>query len=330
MDKLKEERETAIHNDLQQSELVNTRLLKDVGIESVLGLLENCPIKKLKAGEILISAGQRNHTVYFLLSGRVQIHLKLHMQPIATLEAGETVGEISVIDGRVTTANVVAEVDSRVLELDEPTFWSLVDASAGVAQNLMYMLANRLRHGDSLISTGQEFQLEYARYTILDAVTGLHNRRWFDVMLSKQMNRCKQGDMCLSLLLVGIDYFKRYNTTHGRVSGDRALHTVAWTLRGSLRPGELMARYAGEKFVVLLPSTDVENARPPAERLSQAIGESKIHSLDRKLLPSISASIGIAQMTSEDTETSFVAVARRALRDAQKKGGNRVSFGPEG
>ena len=72
-----------------------------------------------------------------------------------------------------------------------------MDSSFGVAHNLLYILASRLRDGDSLISTGQQFQLQYARYTILDAGTGLHNRRWFDYLLSKQMKRCLQGDVDL-------------------------------------------------------------------------------------------------------------------------------------
>ena len=315
---------------LDQHELINTRLLKGVELGSVMGLLESCPVKKLKAEEILLYSGKKNHTAYFLLSGSLRVHLKLHMEPIARLEAGEVVGEISVIDGRLTTANVVADKDCRLLELDEPTFWSLVDSSSGVAHNLLYMLANRLRDGDSLISSGQQFQLEYARYTILDAVTGLNNRRWFDDVLTKQMKRCVQGGVDLSLMLLSIDYFQRYNTTHGRMAGDRALHAVAWTLRSSMRPGELMARYGGEEFAVLFPNTGVDQARRPAERVSLEVARSKVHSLDRKVLPSVSVSVGVAQMTSEDTNSSFVAAVRSALQDAQKMGGNRVSYFQDG
>ena len=130
---------------LDQRELVNTRLLKGVELESVIGLLESCPVRKLKAGEVLIYPEKKNHTVYFLLSGRLRVHLKLNLDPIAVLEAGEVVGEISVIDGQPTTANVVGDTDCRLLELDEATFWSLVDASSGVAHNLLYILATRLR-----------------------------------------------------------------------------------------------------------------------------------------------------------------------------------------
>ncbi|MDA2932815.1 GGDEF domain-containing protein [Acidobacteria bacterium AH-259-D05] len=309
---------------LDPRELENIRLLKDVELGSVLGLLEGCSVRKLKGGEVLIYAGKPNETVYLLLSGRLRVHLKLTMDPIAILEPGEIVGEISVIDGQPTTANVVAGRESRVLVLDKATFWSLTDASSAVAHNLLYMFASRLRQGDSIISTGQEFQREYARYTVLDAVTGLYNRRWFDGMLTQQVGRCKKGGVDLSLLLAGIDYFKRYHSLHGQVSSDRALYTVAWTLRANMRPGELMARYSGDEFVVVLPNTSAVIAKELGDRICNAVAKTKVYRLDRKPLPSVSISIGVAQMTSTDTPISFVSAAAKVLHDAQDLGGNRV------
>ena len=177
---------------LDRGELANTSLLKDVELGSVLGLLEDCPVKKLKAGEVLMYTGKQNDSVYVVLSGRLRVHLKLSLDPIAILEPGEVVGEISMIDGRLTTASVVADKDCRLLVLDKTTFWSLAEASFGVARNLLYILASRLRERDSLISIGQELQRQYARYTVLDSVTLLYNRRWFDTILVQQVERCKK------------------------------------------------------------------------------------------------------------------------------------------
>ena len=310
---------------LDQHELANTRLLKGVELESVLGLLEDCPVKKLAAREVLIYAGKPNHSVYLLLSGRLRVHLKLTLDPIALLEPGEVVGEISVIDNQPTTANVVADKDCRLLVLDKTTFWSLIETSSGVASNLLYMFASRLRSGDSLIATGQELKREYARYTVLDAVTGLYNRRWLDGMLARQVARCQKGGEALSLILLGIDYFKRYNNTYGQASGDRALYTVAWTLRANMHPGELIARFEREEFMVVLPDTAAEEAREIGERLCQEVAKVKVYSLDRKALPSVSISLGVTQMAHEDTPIALISAAERALHGAQERGRNRVS-----
>ena len=311
---------------LDSGELANTSLLKDVELGSVLGLLEDSPVKKLNAGEVLMYAGKENNSVYLVLSGRLRVHLKLNMDPIAILEPGEVVGEISMIDDRVTTASVMADKDCRLLVLDKSTFWSLVEGSCGVAHNLLHILASRLRERDSLISTGQELQRQYARYAVLDSVTLLYNRQWLDTILVQQVERCKKGGLSLSLLLVGIDHFKQYTQTHGHVSRERAVHSIAWSLRANTRPGELIARYGEEEFVVLLPNTEASAAQKLGELICRAIAKADVQSVDRRSLPSVFVSVGATQMTGEDTPTSFITAAKKALTDAQQRGGNRVSY----
>ena len=106
-------------------ELENMLLLKGAELESIQGLLETCSVQCLKKGEVLIHAGQPNHILYLLLSGRLRIHLELELNPIVVLEPGEIVGELSLIDGQLTSANVVADKDCRLLVLGEKALWSL-------------------------------------------------------------------------------------------------------------------------------------------------------------------------------------------------------------
>ena len=93
-------------------------LLRDVDFESIRGLLEDCPIQQVKRGEVLIHAEKPNQFLYFLVSGRLSIHLKLDLDAIAILEPGEVVGELSLIDRQLTSAYVVAEDDCSLLVLD--------------------------------------------------------------------------------------------------------------------------------------------------------------------------------------------------------------------
>ena len=132
-------------------ELEDVLLFKEVELESIQGILENCPITKFQKDKVVLSAGESNHSIHLLLSGQLRVQLELSLQPIARLKPGELVGEISVVDGQPTTAYVVADKDCRVLVLDESTLWSLFEASPRIAHNLLYIVVQRLRRGDALI-----------------------------------------------------------------------------------------------------------------------------------------------------------------------------------
>lgn len=301
---------------LEKSELENMHLFTGVEFESVIGLLGECPVNDLEEGDVLLHKGEGNHFLYVILSGHLRIHLELTMDPITVLGPGEVVGELSLIDGQPTSAYVVAQESCRLLALNEQTLWSLVEASHVVARNLLFVLSRRLRHGDSLILTNQQLQREYARYAVIDALTGLYNRRWLDNMLARQMERCKRGDWSLSLLLMDVDHFKTYNETHGQMAGDRALHTLAATLRESMRPGEMIARSGGDEFMAVLPELDAATANSLGKRVSRAVGEMKIYSLDQRSLPPVTITIGVAQMADQDTPKTLLAAADKDLSTA--------------
>ena len=312
-------------SSLKQSELERSHLFEGVEFGSIIGLLEDCPIRKLKQEDVLLNRGEGNHFLYLILSGRLRVHLELSVDPVTVLGPGEVVGELSLIDGQPTSAYVVADDGCRVLALNEKTLWSLVEASHIVARNLLFVLSRRLRHGDSIILTSQQLQREYAHYAVIDALTGLYNRRWLDTMMGRQMERSKKGGLLLCLLLMDVDYFRQYNRTHGNLTGDRALHTLASTLRESMRPGEMLARYGEDEFIALLPELDAATAQNLGERVRQAVARMKIYSLDRHPLPSVTITIGVAQMGQEDQEDTpetlidAVYVALSEARDSSRE-----------
>ncbi len=312
-------------DSLDKDKLESLLFLKGVDLESIRGLLEDCPVQQVKRGEVLIHAEKPNQFLYLLVSGSLRIHLKLELDSIAILEPGEVVGELSLIDRQLTSAYVVAEDDCSLLVLDEETLWSLVDASP-IARNLLFILARRLRHADSLILSSQESQRENERYAFIDGLTSLYDRRWFESMLAWQIIRFKRKPEPLSLLLIGIDDFKQYLDAHGPMAGDRVIHTVARTLLENMRQGEILARYEEAEFIALLLAADAPADEAVGERLREAVSEAKIYSFvsDDSPLPSVTISVGVAQLIPEDTLESFVAVARQALSDARQGGGNRV------
>jgi len=305
-------------NSWEREEIERGILFRDVELESVLGLLQDCPVHDLKDGDTLIHLGQTNNFMYLLLSGRLRIHLKLSADPIAKLAAGEIVGELSLIDGQLTSAYVVADESCRLLAINEKTLWSLIESTHVVARNLLLVLSRRMRHGNTLIMSAQQIERDYSHYPVFDAPTGLYNRHWVDMILGRQLDRCRKGEWPLSLLLLDIDHFSQYNNDHGRVAGDRVLHSVAGALRENMRPDEMIARYGDDEFIAVLPDIDASTAQALGERVGQAVAEMQIYSLEQQPLPSVTISTASIEMNSEDTSDNLLVRVEAALKDAQK------------
>ena len=307
-------------------ELRRLRLLQSVDLSTVQPLLLNCPIKTVQPGDILIGAGDPNLYLYLLLSGSLSVHLQsTATDPIYTLEPGESVGEVSLIDHRPASAYVVARTASRVLVIDEHDMWMLADTSHAISRNLLATLTRRLRSGNDLIYQHQAQLGEYQFQATIDAVTGLYNRNWLDKMLPRQVGRSRSTGEPFSLVMIDIDHFKGYNDSHGHLGGDRALFTVACTLRDKLRPADMAARYGGEEFAVLLPQCMLSDACNVAERLRSAVAESPVIFPSGPELPPVTISLGVAELNDSFTTEGFLAAADAALYRAKHEGRNRVS-----
>jgi diguanylate cyclase (GGDEF)-like protein len=152
-------------------------------------------------------------------------------------------------------------------------------------------------------------------WVYIDGLTGVHNRRYFDERLAVEWRRASRGAVPLSLVMMDVDFFKRYNDRYGHQAGDDCLRRVAIALKASLaRAGDLLARYGGEEFVCLLPDTDLAGAMHVAETLGVAIDAQRIEHADSDVAPMVSISLGVCTRAG-DAEGSADKLLRQA--DAQ-------------
>ncbi|MDQ2102493.1 diguanylate cyclase [Azospirillum isscasi] len=183
-------------------------------------------------------------------------------------------------------------------------------------------LKARLKAGGRI--TGMHRQLIAQAQT--DPLTGIANRRAFLERAGEETRRASRFGLPLSLLIADIDHFKRINDSRGHAAGDEALRRFVQTLNSALRPGDLIGRYGGEEFVVLLPNTTLTDATAVAERLRQRVAAQDIGADGGSFR--MTASFGVAAVEPELGDSGGIDAALRiadaALYRAKAEGRNRV------
>lgn len=176
--------------------------------------------------------------------------------------------------------------------------------------------------------------LELHRLSSIDGLTGIANRRTFDVTLKKEWASTKRSkcDTEISLVMIDIDHFKLYNDGYGHQQGDDCLKQVAWELNKCIkRESDLLARYGGEEFVAVLPSTSLDGAIHFAEKMREHIEKLAIAHEYSSSGDIVTLSLGVATLTPTENndQNQLIETADKALYKAKENGRNQVMGMPE-
>lgn len=170
------------------------------------------------------------------------------------------------------------------------------------------------------------------QFSYIDGLTAIANRRKFDEYLMAAWRRAQQEGAPVSLILIDVDYFKRYNDALGHEAGDHALMRVAKAVSSSLyRVKDLAARYGGEEFAVILPETELADALNVAERVRSAVMSLEVPHPDSSVMPIVTASLGVAEWrpTAFCEPSALINLADKGLYQAKAAGRNQVgTLGP--
>jgi diguanylate cyclase (GGDEF)-like protein len=167
---------------------------------------------------------------------------------------------------------------------------------------------------------------EVRRISVTDELTGLYNRRFLRKRLEEEFSRARRDKSPISVVLLDLDHFKLINDEHGHTVGDEVLCSVGEVLQSGLRQGDVVGRWGGEEFMVILPNSDVAGARITADRLRLAVEELDLVKLKFGL--SVTASFGIAVYDGFDPEVDAAALiswSDTAMYAAKEAGRNQVS-----
>jgi diguanylate cyclase (GGDEF)-like protein len=217
-------------------------------------------------GDVLVRKGEEGDCVYVILEGRVEV--LANEAVVSWLVAGDTVGDMSLFDGRPRSATCVALTPTTCLRLDREAFLTAAQRNWSMTVGLFSVLADRIRQADELLA-------DHAR----DPLTGVNNRRALLDLYDRETQRTKRAarqgaDHALNPLAVvfcDVDKFKVINDTHGHHVGDQVLIAVGQMLMQAGRATDIVARYGGDEFVMLLPDAGQSGADVVMRRIREAV-----------------------------------------------------------
>jgi len=248
----------------------------------------------------------------------LQSHLKHLSWQTQMIAGGDFTQRVDFMgDFSIAFNSMVERLDSTLRSLKEKE-----EELTRINNELLHEIGVRKKVEEALRKSEESFR----QLAITDSLTGIYNRRHFFQMADHEIKRASRNGSSLAVIMFDIDFFKRVNDEYGHASGDLVLQKVVSMAREEFRSNDILARYGGEEFVVLLPDSDLEDARMPAERLRERIEGTPIVGGKGSIL--VTTSFGVSACRPESGEIHIlgrlIRDADQALYEAKRSGRNRV------
>ncbi|MCW8915733.1 MAG: GGDEF domain-containing protein [Magnetovibrio sp.] len=228
-------------------------------------------------------------------------------------EFGET---LATAEGEITSANGIETIKAAV---------SKVISDTRKMEEINHNLESQLAQSTQEVGQLRDDLEDMRREALTDALTGIANRKLFDMELRRHARDAMEAGEDMSLLMLDIDHFKKFNDTYGHQTGDEVLKLLAITMTKSVKGSDVPARYGGEEFAVILPDTDQDGAFQVAEHIRNSICNKKlVNRANDQDLGQITVSIGASTFEFGEPLSDLIRRADQSLYKAKAEGRNKV------
>jgi diguanylate cyclase (GGDEF)-like protein len=304
-------------------------LLRPEEIQNIAGLFK---LHEIDKGEVLFREGDDGNELFIVMSGAVASSIRLPdggERQIAQFMTGNFFGEMSIFENAPRSATCSSLEKSMLLGLHEKDFYRMIEEYPDIATKIMYRMLNitaqRLRDTGEFLSDMVHWGEAARRRAITDELTGAYNRRFLDDALVSQIDLARNSARPLSLVMVDLDYFREINENYGHEAGDRCILEVVHVFNRLLRDSDILARFGGDEFTVLMPDTPWKTALEMTDRVRKNLEELDILGRYQGPVKKLTMSAGVASFPEHADEVKKLKeMADQALYRAKEDGRNRV------
>ena len=318
----------------------NVQFLKSVEIFSLLSdeelemIIDNFHFFNTGENEALFHQGDEGNEMFIVKSGSVKTSIRLTDgtdRDLAVFTTGDFFGEMSIFENAPRSATCSTVDQSSLIGLKEDDLFTMLEKNPEIAIKIMYRMLNittqRLRDTGEFLSDMVQWGEAARKRTITDEFTGAYNRRFLDDTLPEYFDSAKKNRRPLSLIMVDLDYFREINDHFSHEIGDQVILEVVNVFKLHLREKDILARYGGDEFTVLMPETTAEEAFEIAEMIRKDIEVLDLLNKPDAAIKNVTTSQGLSSFPENaDTLDVLKEMADKALYQAKEDGRNRVAF----
>jgi diguanylate cyclase (GGDEF)-like protein len=288
-------------------------------------------------GEIILREDDLGDIFYVIRSGQTAIVKGDFQNPtvLGFRSIGDALGEMALLENLPRSATVIALNTVSLWSLSREMFYQFVGENhPSFSLDLMNMLSSRIRKADEERRRGYVREKEQvvvletlSKQATHDPLTGLFNRRYLDQILYGEIAHARQNGSLVGILMADVDHFKQVNDKYGHKAGDLMLQALGGLMKKSVRSADIVCRYGGEEFVIIMPGATVPTVRKCAEEIRNKFQALRVISENDELQATISLGAAIYPLHGSNVDDVFVH-ADRAMYQAKQGGRNRVIVFP--